>query len=121
MYTKQEAKLLSDLREIQLGFIGAAIIITVVELDENGLEVVVDISAATSLQIQFKKPDTARTVVVKTASKVTDGTDGKLQYITILDDLDLIGIWEVQALITHPNFTGPPTVERFKVVRNINC
>ncbi|NIP55083.1 MAG: hypothetical protein GWN00_09825, partial [Aliifodinibius sp.] len=38
-------------------------------------------------------------VVTKDGVFVTDGTDGKLQYTTIADDLDEIGIWHLQGYL----------------------
>jgi len=56
--------------------------------------VVIDISGATTKQILFRKPDA--TILTKTATFTTDGTDGKLTYTTISTDVDSVGIWSVQ-------------------------
>lgn len=60
--------------------------------DETGA--VVDVSAAVTLEMVFSKPD--ETAVVKTALKLTDGTDGVIYYDTIDGDTDQAGSWRVQ-------------------------
>ena len=106
---------MADIKEMQLGAISVAITIPVVDQDGN----IVDISGASSKQILLKKPD--KTVLTNTAAFVTDGTDGLLQYLTIADDIDQIGIWEAQADIVITGFDGPTVVSKFKVLRNIVC
>lgn len=79
--------------EIHVGDVGTAFKITVKDEDEA----VIDISTATLKQIWFQKAD--GTVVTKTASFVTDGTDGQMQYVTEDDDLDQTGKWKIQGYI----------------------
>ena len=62
---------------------------------------VVDVSSATTRQISFQKPD--GTVVVKTASLYTDGSDGIVQYTTQDGDLNQIGSWMGQVYIVFAN------------------
>ena len=76
---------------LRKGDIGATIIVTIV--DEN--DAVLDISTATTKQLKFEK-GTSRTVVTQTAVFTTDGTDGKVEYVTVADDLDELGLWYVQ-------------------------
>ena len=78
--------------EIHLGDIGTIFEITLMD----GASVV-DISTQTLMQIKFKKPKSA--VVTQTAVFKTDGTDGILQYVTVLDDLDELGTWKIQAYV----------------------
>jgi len=81
---------------LHYGDVGAVIELTAT--DCNG--VVEDISAATTLEIYFQKPD--GTTVTKTAVFTTDGTDGKFQYTTIAGDLDMVGTWHYQGHIVTP-------------------
>lgn len=67
----------------------------------NQDNVIVDLSAATTLEMRFRKPDRA-TVLIKTAVVVTDGSDGQIQYITIAGDLDVAGPWIRQARVVIP-------------------
>jgi len=63
---------------------------------KNAAGTAVDISAATTKNFLFRKPDA--TVLTKTATFVTDGTDGQLTYTTITTDIDDVGIWTIQPL-----------------------
>jgi hypothetical protein len=78
----------------------------------------IDISSATDIDIIFSKPD--GTSVIKSAVFVTDGTDGKIKYITIDNDIDQAGVWKIQAVVTLG--TGSlyhSAVKTFKVFCNI--
>ncbi|RLA38665.1 MAG: hypothetical protein DRR06_20380 [Gammaproteobacteria bacterium] len=99
--------------EIHLNDVGTVFEVTLVESD-----VVVDISTATTLTIKFKKSDGA-TVMTKTASFSTDGTDGRLQYTSVADDLDQTGPWKLQAYVIMPSWTGHSSIGEFEVFRNL--
>ena len=58
----------------------------------------VDISAATSISILFRKPD--GTIVTQTATFTTDGSDGSIYYTTDDTDLDVAGLWKYRAEVT---------------------
>lgn len=73
--------------------IGTSLQITVTE---GGA--VVDISAATSLQITTKSPDGTETTY--TASLVNDGTDGIMAYATQAGDIDQAGTWSYWGTVT---------------------
>ena len=87
-----------------------------VELQEN--DVTLDISAATTKALLFQKPD--GTVVTQTAAFTTDGSDGKIQYITVADDLDQSGNWKLQARVTLPTGTWSSSTSKFKVYGNLD-
>lgn len=98
---------------LQKSAIGVAIIATVKE--DNAA---VNVSSVTTKQLVLKKPDGS--TVTKTAAFVTDGTDGKLQYVTISGDLDTAGTWEVQANVVFPSgFNGRSDVQSFEVRDNL--
>lgn len=101
-----------SVEEIHVGDIG-----TVFEVTVHDCDVVVDISAASTMEIVFKKPD--KTIVTKVAVHTTDGLDGKMQYVTILDDLDLKGTWSIQARVTLPTGTWRSEISKFKVYANL--
>lgn len=94
------------------GDIGTAIIITVTAND-----VVYDISGATVKKILLKKPD--GTVLTKDAVFVTDGKDGKIQYVTITGDLNAIGKWKVQAHLTFASGDWHSSIDDFQVDGNL--
>ena len=59
---------------------------------------VVDVSAATALEIEFKSPGGTKTV--KTASLVNDGTDGKIHYKRLSGDIARKGTWSYLGIAT---------------------
>jgi hypothetical protein len=84
---------------IQVQIVGLRIIATVTEDD-----VAKDISAATVKKIIFRSPlDSGK---VKSATFVTDGTDGKLYYDTVLGDIDHEGTYQVQVYYEKGTFKG---------------
>ena len=79
---------------------------------------VLDCSTAVTKSLLFKKPD--GTVVTQTAVFVTDGTDGKIRYVTIAADLVPFGVWEWQARIEFVAGTWSTTVKSFQVHKNVD-
>jgi len=78
----------------------------------------VDISAADVLELIFKLPD--ETLLTKTATFKTDGTDGVIQYVAIDGDLSLSGKWKIQAKVGFPNSTSwKSDIGSFKVYQNL--
>jgi hypothetical protein len=67
---------------------------TVIEVTVTENDAVLDISTATGTTILLLKP--SGTVLTKTATFTTDGTDGKMEYQTQTGDIDEEGVWEVQ-------------------------
>jgi hypothetical protein len=79
--------------KITIDGIGTDFRITVKENDA-----VVDIATATALVIIFEKPSGVE--VEKTASLLTDGTDGILHYQREAGVIDEVGIWTYRGKIT---------------------
>ncbi len=98
--------------DIQLNDIGSLFIVTLKEGTS-----IVDLSTATVKEFYFQKPD--GTILTKTASFTTDGTDGKIQYTTIAGDLNVAGKWKLQAKITLPAWEGHSGIGTFKVLPNL--
>ena len=101
--------------EIRKGDIGTAFILTI---KEDGS--IVDVSGATGpndKQIIWEKPN--GTVETKTAEFDDDGVDGKIKYITLADDLDEIGNWEIQGKVSLGGGTWSSDIKKFKVYRNL--
>tara|TARA_R110002096_G_scaffold103519_1_gene227881 strand:+ start:228 stop:545 length:318 start_codon:yes stop_codon:yes gene_type:complete len=67
-----------------------------VTITEGGA--VVDISAATDVEIELTKP--GGTKVVKTAALLNDGTDGIIHYTTVSGDIDRKGTWSYRGIVT---------------------
>ena len=98
--------------EIHIGDIG-----TIFEVTMKDCDATIDISTATLKEIIFKRPDVAASAY--TAEFSTDGTDGKIKYVTVADDLDVEGTWKVQAKITMPTGTWKSDVSSFRVYENL--
>lgn len=99
--------------EIHQEDIGTAFTITI--MDDTA---VVDISSATvTKQIKFKKP--SGTVATKDGVFVTDGTDGKLRYTSVADDLDEAGKWYIQVYLVLTGWTGHSDQAEFVVYDNL--
>jgi len=77
-----------------------------------------DISTASSLSIFIRKPD--GTLLTRTGVFTTDGTDGKIYYVTVAGDTDVAGTYKIQGKVTFPStasyYTNSAT---FHVERNL--
>ncbi len=102
--------LLTD--KVFVGDIGTSFRATIKEDDTA-----VDISTATTKQLIFEKPD--GTIITRTASFVTDGTDGVIEYLSIAGDLDIGGDWRIQAYIIMSGWTGRTDIVEFKIYDNL--
>ena len=102
------------LEEIHKDDIGTEFLLTV--KDETGAAV--DISAATTTNILFQKPDSG-TILTKTATFKTTGVDGKITYSTIVGDLDTVGLWRYQAHIIFSGKDMKSSVNTFHVYDNL--
>jgi hypothetical protein len=99
--------------DIRVGDIGTVFRLTIVDEVEDP----VNISAATTTDIRFQKPD--ETSVDQTASFTTDGTDGLIEYVVAADDLDMSGKWRIQAHIITPAGEWRSEIETFWVQENL--
>lgn len=98
--------------EIHAGDIGVKFNITVM----NGA-VPLDVSNANNIYIIFQKPDGSD--LTKTATLVTNGTDGNIRYTSVSGDLDQIGTWQIQARVDFGASVFSTDIQKFKVYRNI--
>ncbi len=99
--------------EIHKGDIGTQFTVTV----QDGTTVV-DISTASTKQLIFKKP--GGTILTKSTSFVTDGTDGKMQYVSVDGDLSDDGVWKMQGKVVIGGNTFSTDITSFKVYRNLS-
>lgn len=105
--------------EIHLDDVGTIFEITMQECNETtDQNDIVDISQATVMQILLRAPDGG--VLTKTAIHSTDGTDGKMRYVTIAGDLDETGTWKIQGRVTLPTGTWSSDRQSFKVYGNLD-
>lgn len=98
--------------EIHLGDVGTKFLATIMDDD-----VAVDISTATVKKLRFKGPNGSTKEYDATFE--TDGTDGKIYYVTVTDDLDEIGIWEWQAYIEMGGGEWNSSKDTFDVKANL--
>lgn len=98
--------------EIHAGDVGVKFNITVM----NGA-VPLDVSNADNIYIIFQKPDSSD--LIKTASLITNGTDGNIRYTTVSGDLDQVGTWQIQAKVDFGASVFSTDIQKFKVYRNI--
>jgi hypothetical protein len=95
--------------DFYVGDIGNYIEVTVYK---NSTEIM-DISTATTKILYFRKPD--GTVINRTATFFTDGSDGILKYAWISGDLDVEGNWYFQVYIETPGEKKSSSWVPFKV------
>ena len=79
--------------------------------------VVVDVSSATLMQIKLESP--TGVVATKTAVFDTDGTDGRIKYLTSISDLIEVGMYKFQGFVTITGFSGHSDIVNFDVLDNI--
>jgi hypothetical protein len=103
---------------MQKGDTGVVIQITVYEDDGTTPW---DLSGATVTKQLILGPPSGSPKVFD-AVFVTDGTDGKLKYLTTSEDIDIAGTWQVQAYWVDTGGAGDErrsTVTNFQVEENI--
>lgn len=98
---------------LQYGDIGVLFDVLVTDYFDE----VIDLSSATTKEIILKKP--SGKTVTKTASFVTDGIDGRISYLTIADDIDEVGVWQIQVHIVMPSSNWRSEVGSFRVKANV--
>jgi predicted ABC-type transport system involved in lysophospholipase L1 biosynthesis ATPase subunit len=62
-----------------------------------------DVSLATSLQFVFSKPS-GKGTLQRSATRLTDGSDGQVYYVWQAGELDTKGTWKVQVYIVFGSF-----------------
>ena len=92
--------------------IGTAFVVTIQDGDAA-----VDVSSASTKKIIFKKP--SGTKLTYDAGFVTDGSDGKIKYNAVADDLDEIGTYKLQSYVIISDGTFYTDITSFKVYRNL--
>jgi hypothetical protein len=92
--------------------VGTTFRITVVECID-GADVVVDVSGQSAMDFFFKKPDD--TVMQVTPVFTDDGVDGEIEYVTQAAEINLKGVWSLQAEVTLPSGTFRTSIVTFNV------
>lgn len=99
--------------QIQEDDAGVVFVVAIVDQDGNPL----NISTATVTQFIFQRPD--GTIATVNGSLFTDGTDGKLQYISTADLLDTPGTWKYQIHIIMGSVTLYSSISKFRILKNL--
>tara|TARA_R110002020_G_scaffold123344_1_gene279741 strand:- start:1025 stop:1333 length:309 start_codon:yes stop_codon:yes gene_type:complete len=98
--------------EIHLDDVGTKFLVTI----KDGSSAV-NISTASTKQILITKP--SGTKMTKTATFNSDGSDGKIYYMVIADDLDEVGTYQLQGKVIISDGTFSTDITKFKVHRNL--
>jgi len=98
--------------EVHVNDVGTKILIIVYD----GVNIV-NLSSATNLTIQIKKPD--GTILAKNASFDTDGTDGAMKYYTLSGDFDMAGGYYIQGIVNIFGGIFHTDVQMFRVLNNL--
>ena len=97
--------------------IGTIVRVTVYDTTATGGSTIANISAATTKQFTFKRPD--GTTFTKVAVFTTDESDGDIQYVSVDGDLDIAGTWHLQAYVVTPAGNWNTEVGHFRVYENL--
>lgn len=98
--------------EIHLNDIGTLFIFTIQESTSP-----VNLSSALVRQMLFKTP--SGSILTKSASLVTDGTDGKIKYATVSGDLSVAGAWSLEAYVELTTGSWHSDISYFDVYPNV--
>ena len=102
----------------KVGDVGTAIEITVLTTDSiTGQTTPFDLSSATLKNIRFLKPD--GTLLIAPAALSTNGTDGKMRYVTVDGDFDQVGTYQVEGEVGNSNGHWTTTIVKMKVTKSI--
>ena len=100
--------------DIRVNDIGTQYLITILNQDNS----VVNIANANPKQIVFEDPNGV--VLTKNGTLYTDGTDGKLYYISVSGDFKVKGWWELQGYVVISGSAWRSSIEKFKINRNLS-
>lgn len=100
------------INEIHVGDIGTIFNLTI--NDENST--IVNLSGA-DVSLIFRKPD--NNLLTKIPTLINSGIGGQITYVVIEGDLDLHGIWGLQAYVDYGGSGWYTDINEFKVYRNL--
>lgn len=81
-------------------------------------KVPIDVSASSSITLFLRKP--SGTVLSRIPTFVTDGTDGKVQYVTTGNEIDTAGKWKLQLHVVFPTSDWYTAVQSLIVRPNLS-
>lgn len=98
---------------IRVDDIGTVFRVSVIDQDSNS----VDLSSLLNAYLYFGKPD--GTTIQKTPYIYSDSASGILQYVTQSGDINMIGLWSLQAKVEFSGSIYNTAISTFRVERNI--
>ena len=103
---------------LQVGSINVNIEVEITEYNEaTKTTIPVDISSASTIKITVKRPD--NTIIEKSASLTSDGTDGKMYFLTVANDLNMEGTYRIQGYVVMAGWDGSSSIGEFEVDDNL--
>lgn len=108
---------MSCVAEVHVGDIGTVFRITLKDKQCDGTMVILDVSAASKLDIIFRAPNGIKKT--KSANFTTDGSDGKIEYISLDGDIDSAGEWKIQVYLELPSGKWSSDIGSFYVYENL--
>lgn len=100
--------------DIHVGDIGTAMVFQVVDQSNN----IVDLSSASAMQVILKAPSWSSGQAF-TAVWSTNGTDGKMQYVSIASTFSEPGTWQAQVYFAIGGGAWKSDIVKFKVKANL--
>lgn len=97
---------MTEMREYD---VGVEFLTTLVDVNAAAI----DVSSASVVQFRFRKP--SGTEATKTGALKTTGTDGKVTYTTVANDLDEVGVWQYQVRVVYDGGELTSAATRFRV------
>lgn len=100
-------------QKIHMGDVGTVFEVQILQPDDT----IYSLEGAQTLTFTFQRPD--GTFLTVAGALTTDGTDGKVQYITVAGDLNQEGIWLYQVYIEKDPVIKHTDVSKFRVYPNL--
>lgn len=100
--------------EVHVNDIGTQFQFTV---KEDGAVLNMATTPPSTKQVIFRKPDGS--CLTKTASFLTDGSDGVITYTTVSGDIDAVGTWKAQAYLDFGASAFRTDIISFRVHSNL--
>lgn len=97
-------------KEVRFGDVGTVVVATITD---DGVPL--DISTASAMAMFFTKP--SGVVIERTAGLYSDGSDGKIKYVSTAADWDEVGKWDFQAYLTIGTYRLKSKISTFYVER----
>ena len=96
-------------KTVFVGVVGQILEFTIVDAAGNPI----DISGATVQRFLILRPDGQ--LLTRTTSFTSDGTDGKIRYSTVAEDLTVKDTYYIQAYLELPTWQGHSEIKEFEV------